>query len=284
MEKGIRISRIAQSLLVMVSAAAMLAAERGPRIYIVTDMEGVAGVNSWEQVTVGERRYEETRKLLMGEVNAAIEGAVAAGASEVSVWDGHGGSRHLNVEDLHPLGQLIQGAPTPPDYYLSAGRFEGVFIIGQHAMAGTKTGLLSHTQSLRVKELTLNGKPVGEMGQIAAIAGHFGIPVVMLSGDQAACEEFRGLQPRGETVAVKRLAGTASAWSLSAAEARKRIREAARRAVERLAEFQPWRIDGPVELRFEFHPEKKEGVDKEVPPRVYQGANVLEAYRAWLKR
>ena len=139
----------------------MMAAERGPRIYIVTDMEGVAGVNAWEQVTVGERRYEETRKLLAGEVNAAIEGAVAAGASEVAVWDGHGGSRHLTVEDMHPLGQLIQGTPTPPDYYLSAGRFEGVFIIGQHAMAVTKNGLLAHTQSLRVKELTLNGKPVG---------------------------------------------------------------------------------------------------------------------------
>jgi len=83
---------------------------------------------------------------------------------------------------------------------------------------------------------------------------------------------------------VKKMAGTASAWSLSAAEARKRIREAARRAVQRIGEFQPWRIEGPVELRFEYHPEKKEGVEKEVPPRVYKGANVLEAYREWLKR
>jgi len=235
-------------------------------------------------VTVGERRYEETRRLLLGEVNAAIEGAVAAGASEVSVWDGHGGSRHLSVEELHPLGQLIQGTPTPPDYYLSEKRFEAVFIIGQHAMAGTKNGLLAHTQSLRVKQLTLNGKPVGELGQIAAIAGHFGIPVLMLSGDQAACEEFLALQPKGETVAVKRMAGSASAWSLSAAEAKRRIREAARRAVQRIAEFQPWKIEGPVELRFEYHPEKKEGVEKEVPPRVCRGANVLEAYRDWMRR
>jgi len=269
--------------LVMWLAAAQ-AAERGPRIYIVTDMEGVAGVNSWEQVTVGERRYEEGRRLLIGEVNAAIEGAMEAGASEVAVWDGHGGSRHLSVELLDARAHLIQGTPTPADYYLSEKRFEGVFIIGQHAMAGTKNGLLAHTQSLRVKELTLNGKPVGELGQVAAIAGHFGIPVVLLSGDQAACDEFLALQPKGETVAVKKMAGTASAWSLSAAEARKRIREAARRAVQRIGEFQPWRIEGPVELRFEYHPEKKEGVEKEVPPRVYKGANVLEAYREWLKR
>lgn len=266
------------------AVVAALGAQRGPRIYIVTDMEGVAGVNSWDQVTVGKDRYEEGRKLLIGEVNAAIEGAVAAGASEVVVWDGHGGSRHLTVEDLHPLGQLIQGTPTPPDYYLSPKRFDGVFIIGQHAMAGARNAVLAHTQSLRVKQLTLNGKPVGEMGQIAAIAGHFGIPVIMLSGDEAACEEFRGLQPKGEAVAVKRLAGSASAWSLSAAEARKRIREAARRAVERIGEFKPWRVEGPVELRFEFHPEKKEGLEKEVPPRVYQGRDVLEAYQAWLKR
>ena len=268
----------------LVVCAAALMAERGPRIYIVTDMEGVAGVNSWEQATVGERRYEDTRRLLIGEVNAAIEGAMEAGASEVAVWDGHGGSRHLSVELIDPRAQLIQGTPTPPDYYLSDKRFEAVFIIGQHAMAGTKNGLLSHTQSLRVKELTLNGKPVGEMGQIAAIAGHFGIPVILLSGDQAACDEFLGLQPKGETVAVKKMGGTASSWSLSAVEARRRIKEAARRAVTRIGEFKPWKVEGPVELRFEHNPEKKEGVEKAVPPRVYKGANVLEAYQQWLKR
>ncbi len=271
--------------LMLLASAAVLAAGPGPRIYIVTDLEGVGGVHNWdEQVTPGQRRYEESRRLLTGEVNAAIEGALEAGASEVVVWDGHGGSRTLSVEDVHPRAKLIQGPRTPPDYYLDDRRYEGVFIVGQHAMAGTRNGLLAHTQSRRVKELTLNGRPAGEIAQTAAIAGHFGIPVVLLSGDEAACAEFLALQPKGETVAVKKMVGTASALSLSHTEAKRLIRQAARRAVMRIGEFKPWKIEGPVEMRFEYLPEKTpEGAEKAAPPRVYRGRDVLEAYRERLK-
>jgi len=154
-----------------------------------------------------------------------------------------------------------------------------VMFVGQHAMSGAKDAVLGHSQSFSVVQLTLNGKPVGEIGQTAAIAGHFGIPVIMLAGDQAACDELRAIQPKAEVVAVKWLAGRASTLSLSHAEAKKQIEAAARRAVLRIKEFQPWRIEGPVELKFEFRPEGTASTGRAV---VYRGRTVLEAWEHWL--
>jgi D-amino peptidase len=168
----------------LVLAFAAAASAQGPRIFIVTDLEGVAGVNNWdEQVTPGQRRFEESRRLLLGEVNAAVEGALEGGASEVVIWDGHDGSRTLSKDAIHPKARLIQGRPTPADYYLSEGHYDGIMFVGQHAKAGTPRGLLAHSQSLSVRDITINGKSVGEIGQVAAIAGHFGIPVIMVAGD-----------------------------------------------------------------------------------------------------
>jgi D-amino peptidase len=270
-------------LTILLLAVCAAACAQGPRIFILTDMEGVGGVNSWdEQTTPGQRRFDESRRLLAAELTAAIEGVLSAGASEVVVWDGHDGSRSLSVDDIPPRARLIQGKPSPADYYMGDGHYDGLMFIGQHAKAGAK-GLLSHTQSRGVRDLTINGKSIGETGQAAAIAGYFKIPAIMLTGDQAACDEFLTIQPKGETVAVKRLVGKGSSLSLSHAEARDRIRAAARRAVERIREFSPWTIQGPVELRFEYLPETmKSGETKQNPPRVYRGQTVLEAFQDWL--
>ncbi len=274
--------------------AAPLLAQQGPRIFIVTDMEGVDGVNNAEeQLLPGQRRYEETRRLLTAEVNAAAEGAFLAGASRVVILDGHDGSRSLSVDEIHPRAELIQGHPTPPTYYLAERAFDGLMFVGQHAMAGAKNAVLAHSQNFGVERITINGKPVGEIGQAAAIAGYFHIPVIMLSGDQAACDEVRDLQPKAEVVAVKHLAGTGSTWSLSHPVARERIRAAAERAVRRISEFAPWRVAEPVELKIELYPEAR-GVPTAVlnsrdPNRqfaphtvIYRGRTVLEAYQSWL--
>jgi D-amino peptidase len=265
----------------------------GPRIFIVTDLEGVGGVNSAEeQLLPGQRRYEESRRLLVGELNAAVEGVLKGGASEVVIWDGHDGSRTLSVDDIHPPAKLIQGKPTPPNYYLEDKRFEGILFVGQHAMAGAKNGVLAHSQSFSVKNLFLNDKPVGEIGQTAAIAGYFNIPVIMLAGDQAACDEILAIQPKAETVAVKTLAGKGSSISISHAEARKEIQAKACRAVERIREFLPWKIEEPVELKFEYYPETagissadlNSSQTRQILPRtvIYRGRTVLEAYEHWL--
>jgi len=272
-----------------------LFAADGPRIFIVTDLEGVGGVNSAEeQLLPGQRRYDESRRLLVGELNAAVDGVLKACASEVVIWDGHDGSRTLSIDDIPPSAKLIQGKPTPANYYLSDRRFEGILFVGQHAMAGAKNGVLAHSQSFSVQNIFINGRPVGEIGQTAAIAGYFNIPVIMLAGDQAACDEILAIQPKAETVAVKTLAGKGSSISISHAEARKQIEAKARHAVERIREFSPWKIEGPIELKFEYYPEapgissgelsRAEG--KQVAPRTssYRGGNVLEAFEQWLGR
>lgn len=259
-------------IVVLMTAGLCLGA--GERIFIVTDLEGVGGVwDAEEQLLPGQRRYPESRKILAGEVNAAVEGALRAGAKEVVIWDGHDGSRTLAVDEIHPAARLIQGRPTPANYYLGERMYDGILFIGQHAMAGAKNAVLAHSQSFGVKEITINGRPVGEIGQVAAIAGYFGIPVILLAGDQAACDEMAALQAGAVTVAVKRLAGKASALSLSHEEARQRIRQAAEQAVRRVREFRPWKIEGPVELRMET---------TEGKVSVYRGATVLAAYEEWL--
>ena len=262
--------------LLFVFVCAMALAQK-PKFLIVTDMEGVGGVNNAdEQLLPGQRRYDESRQLLTAETNAAIKGLVEAGAGQIVVWDGHDGSRSLSVDTLHPFGQLLQGKPTPANYYMQDRLYNGILFIGQHAMAGARNGVLAHSQSFNVERISLNGKPVGEIGQVAAIAGYFHIPVIMLSGDQAACDEILDLQPKAETVAVKRGMGKASALSISHEEARVLIQIAARNAAIRVKEFKPWMVEGPVVLKFEFKDKEKS------PDRVYNGKTMLEAFEAWL--
>ena len=263
-------------ILMSVLLCAICGAQK-PKFMIVTDMEGVGGVNNAdEQLLPGQRRYDESVRLLVGELNAAIKGLLEAGAGQVVVWDGHDGSRSLSIADINPAAELIQGRPTPANYYLEDRLYDGILFVGQHAMAGAKNGVLAHSQSFSVERISLNGRSVGEIGQVAAIAGYFHIPVIMLAGDQAACDELLELQPKAETVAVKRGGGKASAVSLSHDEARKRIQEAARRAGERVSQFTPWSVEGPVELKFEFKDKGKS------PDRVYKGDTVLKAFEAWL--
>jgi len=248
-----------------------------PKFLIVTDMEGVGGVNNAdEQLLPGQRRFDESKQLLVGELTAAIKGLQAAGAGQIVVWDGHDGSRSLSIADIGPTVELIQGRPTPANYYLEDRLYDGILFIGQHPMAGAKNGVLAHSQSFTVERISLNGRSVGEIGQVAAIAGYFHIPVIMLAGDQAACDEIKELQPKAETVAVKRGAGKASSVSISHDEARRRIQEAARKAALRVREYQPWAIEGPVELKFEFKDKVKS------PDRVYTGKTTLEAFEGWL--
>jgi len=277
---------------VLALATLPLMAQDRPRILIITDLEGVGGINDRdEQILPGQRRFEESRRLLIGELNAAIEGALKGGAREVVAWDGHDGSRTLSIDEIHPRAQLIQGRPTPADYYMSERKYDGIMFVGQHAMAGA-AGPLAHSQSsATIERITLNGRAVGEIGQVAAIGGYFNVPTIMLSGDDAACRELLDLQPKAETVAVKRLIGKASTLSISHADAKARIEAAARRAVERLKEFSPWKLDGPIELKFEYWPEtpgvpsallRREGKDVQPKTVIYRGQTVLEAYEQWL--
>jgi D-amino peptidase len=228
-------------------------------VYVMTDLEGVAGVVTFGVQTGPDGRYyEQARKLLTGEVNAAVEGMVEEGVEDILIGDMHGPGA-VSFEDLHPKAKLLHGRPLGQSSVIDEALedYEACMILGQHAMAGTPTGNLNHTQSsATVDYYKLNGRPIGEIAQFALYEGSFGRPVIFLSGDEAACREAEELIPGIITVAVKKGVGRNSAISLSAAEARSRIREGVRRAVRehRESPILPLQWDPPfvLEKRY-FH-------------------------------
>jgi D-amino peptidase len=204
------------------------------RVFVLTDLEGAAGVASFERdVYAGAPRLEKARALLTAEVNAAVAGLYEGGAGEVVVMDGHGDGAVV-FEDLDPRASLIHGRPLSPRWVDELAGCAAAIFVGQHAMAGTADGNLNHTQDSRsTASISLNGETIGEIGQFALLAGARGVPAIFLAGDDAACREFAALVPGAHTAAVKRGLGRNSAVSVSAVEARRRIREGARLALER---------------------------------------------------
>lgn len=229
------------------------------KVFMVTDMEGVAGVVSFTQQSYPDGKYyEQAKKLETAEVNAAVEGLLEAGVTEVLVWDGHGAGG-ISFEDLHPAAKLLHGRPSPPWSRFSEviAQYDVVVMVGQHAMAGVVTGNQNHTQSSQtVDYYKLNGQPIGEIAQIALYFGSFGIPLIFLSGEVDACQETEALIPGVTTVAVKQGLGRGAAISLSTHEARRRIQEGIRQAVakQRTDPIAPLVWPGPyvLEKRY-FH-------------------------------
>jgi D-amino peptidase len=217
------------------------------KIYVITDLEGVAGVQRWEQTREGGPQYEQAIRLLTGEVNAAVDGILdAAPDATVVVWDGHG-SGGLDVERLHAKARFIPRGPIVAPYFLDEG-FDAQFFVGQHAMAGTAGAPLSHTYSSRTIEYyKLNGIYVGEFGCRAALAGSLGIPSVFISGDDKAVAEARDLVPGIFGAAVKEGRSVEMAIHLSPESARQLIRETAAQAVQHVGDIAPFVLDPPYE-------------------------------------
>ncbi|MBN1878444.1 MAG: M55 family metallopeptidase [Anaerolineae bacterium] len=229
------------------------------KVVIMTDLEGVAGVVSFEADSYSNAKYyEAAKKLLTAEVNAAVNGVLAAGVEEVLVIDGHGPGG-ICFEELHQAARLLHGRPLAPASVrdpIIAG-YDAAMMIGQHAMAGLATGNLAHTQSsLTIDYYKLNGEFIGEIAQFALYCGGLGLPLIFLSGDDAACREVEALIPGITTVAVQQGLSRNSAISLSAVESRRRICAGAQRAVEQHIEhpLTPLVWKGPyvLEKRF-FH-------------------------------
>ena len=235
------------------AGAAFGQASKPIKVFMVTDMEGVSGVfDSDLQCLPGQsKRFEEGRRLETGEVNAAVDGLFAGGATEVIVWDGHDSGQTLSVLDINPKCRLFQGRPVPPLMGLDS-TYSAVVLIGQHSMAGNDKGFLSHSySSLGIQNIWVNGKPQGEFGTIAMEAGELGIPIAMLSGDKAACQEVEGLTPWAECAEVKEAFSRTSGYMLPHPTACALIRQKAQRAIERLGEMKPLKIAGPVEIKVE---------------------------------
>src|SRR5262245_27631099 len=236
--------RVLACLLILASAA--LAQPK--TIFLITDAEGVGGVCRQEQT---EPKDSEMRQLLTGEINAAVDGFLTGGADEVIVWDGHDGSQTLSTLTIHPKAKLVMGGLGPS--MMMERRFAAVAYVGQHSKANIRGGVMAHSySSLGIQNMLLNGKPVGEIDVIAAMAGHFGTPGIMLSGDQPEANELKVIVPDGEVADVKEGIGRYACISLSAKSARDLIRDAARRSVAKIGSIKPYVVPGPVTLQVEY--------------------------------
>ncbi|MDQ4129260.1 MAG: M55 family metallopeptidase [Actinomycetota bacterium] len=223
------------------------------KVYISADMEGVTGVTHPQDVIPGRSQYERFRRLLTSDVNAAIEGAAQAGVTEFLVNEAHDGMRNILLEDLDPRAQIIVGQRKP--YSMMQG-FEGsnvVFFVGYHARAGT-TGVLSHTfdSPTVVTGVELNGEPCSEARMNATLAGLEDIPIGLMTGDDLACEEAESLYPNVQTASVKTAVDRYTARCLSPEVSHERIREAAQRAAERVANLVPYTLEPPYSFTVEF--------------------------------
>ncbi len=222
------------------------------RIYIHTDLEGISGVDRAEMVPRDSEDYRLSCELLMGDVNAAVDGAFAGGATEVVVLDSHGGGGNFILEMLDPRAQN-DTKPNRKWWGVMDERCDATFFIGAHAMAGTLNGFLDHTQSsLTWYNYWINGRKLGELAQWALVAGNFGIPLVMVSGDEAACMEAHGFFSPCKTAAVKRGVGRQRAEALPLEEARERIRRAAEEAMTIIPQARPFSPQRPLEIIVEF--------------------------------
>jgi D-amino peptidase len=229
------------------------------KVFVMADMEGVAGITKWEQVSGGESLYEEGRRLYTEEINAAVRGAYAGGASEVVVMDCHGAGKGWTFNSLvvdlldERCEFVVQREWTEYTELLEQGCDAALFV-AMHAKAGTPNGVLSHTVSgTEWRELSFNGVSVGETGINAALCGTWGCPVVLVTGDEATCEEARALL--GEeltTVSVKRGLGRFSARHLTPARARRLIEEGARDALRSSSMPRPFDPGRPCTIEVEL--------------------------------
>jgi D-amino peptidase len=263
------------------------------RVYISVDMEGVAGVVHEDQTDPTDPRhvgeYNRFRRLMTSEANAAVEGALAAGATRVLVNDSHWLMRNLLAEELHPATELLSGGPKLRSMVEGVDLgFDAAMFVGYHAMAGTASAVIDHTYTSLVHEVRLNGRPAGELAINAALAGIHGVPVVLVSGDQALAAEAKDLLGDGvEAVVVKQAVGRFAARSVSPAESCRRIREGATAALRRRHE--PLALPPPIKLEVEFAFTQMADMAELVPGSVRTGGRTIEythddygeVFRAW---
>lgn len=233
---------------------APVGAEDGKKIYISADMEGLAGAVTMAQLGPGGFEYEKYRKIYTAEVNAAIDAAFKAGATEILVSDSHGNGQGLLVDELNQNVQLVRSWPRP--FGMMQGiddTFDGVFFIGYHASATSTEGIRAHTMSsAHLAAVKLNGVSMSEASYNAAIAGHFGVPVLMISGDCAATSEAASIIGNIEEAVVKWAYGFHSGKTLLPTAAKAVIAEKAEKAMAKIGEIEPYKLTGPIELDITF--------------------------------
>jgi D-amino peptidase len=229
-------------------------AQQKLKIYISADMEGVVGVVTDEQLGPSGFEYQRAREFMTAEVNAAIEAAFAAGATEILVSDSHGNGQNLLIDKLPKNVQVVRSWPRPLMMMQGIDEtFDGVIFLGYHTSTTNPEGVRAHTiSSANFADIRLHGISMPEAGINAAIAGHFNVPVIMISGDDAIVKEATTLLGNIEGATVKWAYSFHSAKTLTPEAAYDLIREKVKKAVGRIKDFKPYKLKTPVQLEVRF--------------------------------
>jgi len=223
------------------------------RIFISVDMEGISGVEKVEEVFLGLPAYSTFRQVMAGDVNAAVQGALDAGASDVVVSDSHGYMCNIRKKDIHHKAHLKSGMKRDLCQFKGFNTlFDAAFFIGYHSKAGTLDGILSHTWIPAFQDVRINGLSVGEYGLNGFLAGSMGVPVILLTGDDKTVEQARTVLGDIEYVAVKKSLGYFEGEHLPLSESHARIREAAKRAVQKAKKLRSAAIKVKLPVTFEI--------------------------------
>lgn len=262
-------------------------------VMLLCDMEGIAGISSWDQCTSGKDEYGYGRRLYTSDVSAAVRGCKRAGVRRIVAQDGHGAGgsnsfRSILADELEPGAEYVLGHRWGAYTEAFESGCDAALLIGQHARAGMQS-CLSHTISGSIAAFRLNGREVSESTLLAALAGSFGVPTVFVSGDQFACQDV--VETHGEqvvTAVVKRSTGRFSIVGLSSREAADLIENRVAECLERADFPPPLTVPGPIELRVEIpQPDlrtdylKQAGVESEGRELVIRGADFLTAWRTF---
>jgi D-amino peptidase len=278
--------------LFLFAAVAGAAPKSKLKVYISVDLEGVSGIVNSEQIHSGGEDYALGRKWAAEDTNAAIEGALAAGATEIVVNDAHGSNNNLIASDLHPKARLISGAPKP--FGMMQGiddTYDAALFIGYHARAGTANALLDHTNTSSVFSLKVNDLDMPELGINALVAGVHGVPIVMVSGDDATADQSRELLGNElRTAVVKEAIGRTSAKLFPFVEAREKIRAAAEEGVSKRKDIPSYRLKAPYTFSLTYSSSSKAEIAMLIPNLIKRTSartvefsldNYLDAFRLY---
>ncbi|MBC7898063.1 MAG: M55 family metallopeptidase [Cytophagaceae bacterium] len=238
----------------LLTLSTAVGAQRPLKVYISVDMEGIGGVVTNEQLGPTGFEYQRARQFMTDEVNAAIQGARDAGATQILVSDSHGNGQNILIDQLPNDVTIIRAWPRP--LMMMEGidsTFDAALFIGYHSGTSNVNGVRAHTMSsATLTGVALNGTQVPEGGINAAIAGHFGVPIVMISGDDAAIEEVRRFTGPIEGAQVKRAISFHSAATMTPKAAAELVRQRAKAGVERRGSFKPYRLGSSIAVEISF--------------------------------
>lgn len=258
------------------------------KVFISADMEGICGIVSGHQTDQNDKEYPRAQRLMTAEVNAVIAGALRGGATEILVNDSHSSMRNLLIEELNPTARLISGSSKPLSMMQGIdATYQAVFLVGYHAQAGTEEAILDHTFSGRIYQVAVNDIPLGETGLNAALAGYFGVPVCLVTGDKAVAEEAQRLLGPIAVVAVKEAYSRNAAKCLPLQEVYALVGEAAQRALAKPGK--PFVLPSPYKLTADFARSSCADMAGLIPGSQRQGGRRVEfhhddyltLYKAW---